>query len=73
MPIERNIPIPPAVQSGRRRKYPYAEMSIGDSVFIPHNKIPGPAYSSAMSYGLRNGKRFTGRQMDGGVRIWRVE
>lgn len=69
--IEKNIPIPTSdFGKGRPRIYPLGDMDVGDSFFTTsaRNKV-----ASAVSYyGLRNGKKFAVRTVDGGVRVWRV-
>lgn len=71
--IEKGVPLPP-----RKSKYPFAEMEPGDSFFAKpnegqslkqlHNSIMGCARLR-----LFPGKKFTSRQMDGGVRVWRID
>ena len=71
MQIEKDV-APPA-PSGPRAKYPYGRMEVGDSVYIKGATIPGREYAAAMQNGERNGKQFTGRKVEGGIRIWRIE
>ena len=72
--VESDIPIP---RSGMGRpKYPWPDMKVGDSFFVP-NRPDGsrPAVSSAASYQMgRSGKKatYSTRKEAGGVRIWRV-
>jgi len=83
--IEDDIPIPPG--SDRRsveRKYPLAELKVGQSFFLPLEegddlKRMGNRLSQArQGYQKRNeGVRFTQRmwEKDGevGIRVWRIE
>ena len=72
--IEKGVPVPDTVKT---RRYPFEEMEPGDSFFI-ETKDRGGARNSAMSCACRFGKdqnpkrTFCGRQVDGGVRVWRV-
>ena len=73
MNIEKSIPIPD-VTLGAPTKYPFTKMEVGDSSFFGGAPI-GPKckpYIAAKSRGYASGKKFTGRTVDGGVRIWRV-
>ena len=83
--IEDDIPVPPG--SDRRsveRKYPLAELKVGQSFFLPLEegddlKRMGNRLSQArQGYRKRNeGVRFTQRmwEKDGevGIRVWRIE
>ena len=74
MKIEKNIPCPEA-RMGRKPKYPFADMAVGDSVFFdnePAGSMSLPA-ASAHNHGMRLGKKFSSRKDGRGVRIWRVE
>ena len=72
MKIEKNIEAPKKT-AGRPAKYPFADMDVGDSVFIHGGHINGKEYVAASQTGLRKGWKFSGRSVDGGLRIWRVE
>lgn len=67
LPIDTGIPIP-ADRRGAR-KYPFAEMAIGDSFWAPDYTN---ARTSAGQYGRLHGMRFTGRKDGKGIRIWRT-
>ena len=71
MKVERDIA--PPVRKRRRSSYPFAGMEVGESVYIKGATIPGSEYAAAMRNGYRNGKRFTGAKVGGGIRIWRIE
>jgi hypothetical protein len=70
--LETNIPMPPKPGTGRKEKYPWAAMNVGDSFFAPG--VPG----ATMSQNIRGTKkRYPGtayayRTVDGGVRVWRT-
>ena len=68
MKIEKNIPMP---MSRSASNYGWGEFEVGDCTFVE-----GPAMKEKQSvyqYGTRNNKKFTCRQEEKGVRIWRIE
>jgi len=75
--IDKDIPIPTKMQLGRRSKYPFDIMDVGDSFFVPgrDGKSFGGTVTAArkrytdMSFEMRTVKE------DGvvGVRVWRTE
>lgn len=74
--IDKGIPIPNP-ESGRRRKYPFDKMEVGDSIFI---EMPeGRAFTGHSAYALakqeqtRTGRKFQANYVEGGFRIWRIE
>lgn len=73
MTIDKNIPLPPI---RRKNKYPWGNMNVGDSVFVPGKevRILRPTYST---WGSRHGKRFVGQNLEEngvkGIRVWRIE
>jgi hypothetical protein len=81
--VEKGIPVPEQAKSPGRRKGGLAEalrnMEVGDSVFIPCKDKDMRYRLKATSASGTNMKRekgftstFTTRQVEGGVRIWRV-
>lgn len=73
--IEKNVPIPDAMRFGKPRKYPFAEMDVGDSFFAPNVGIS--AMAGSITYASkRHGKKFATRFLTEngvkGVRVWRV-
>ena len=66
--IEKAVPVPPKKGGGRAPKYPYRDLEVGDSFFVPGIKTTG-----ASDAGKRLGLKFTQRRVDGGMRVWRVE
>jgi hypothetical protein len=48
MKIETDVPLP---ESSRARKYPFLEMSVGESVYFDGEEVNGRAYRAAMSTG----------------------
>jgi len=67
MKIDKNIPIP------NRSKYPFAEMEVGDSIFIDKTTTQSSVCQMAYTYGKKNNKKFTSRTEGNGVRIWRIK
>ena len=72
--IDKGVPMPPAFHY-LRRKYPLADMEVGDSFFTAGAKTN--FFGSYTSRHKKFGKKFTTRAVveDGvtGVRVWRVE
>ena len=75
MKIERGVLMPPAQQGGT--KYPFREMQVGDSLFIPLKDLGDHAARNlahaSRAYGKRHDMRFEGRIREDGYRLWRVE
>lgn len=68
--IETGVPLP---HKGRwRALYPWRDMIIGDSFFVP-GKTPKTMTGSAAHARKQLGFKFTLRSVDGGVRVWRIE
>lgn len=66
--IEKQISLP-----NNRQKYPFRELKVGESFFISHDNNALSARSNAYLYCHKNkGVRFTCRNVEGGVRIWRT-
>ena len=67
--VESGHPIPEN-RRGRRAKYPFRDMEIGDSFICPHERVR----LAAASHAKRNGVRFTVRKIAGGkFQCWRTE
>jgi len=68
--IEKGIPVP---ETPGRGLYPFADMDVGDSFFVGGEvSARSKAVSAASWFGKRNGLKFSCRNVDGGLRIWRV-
>jgi hypothetical protein len=78
--IEKGIPL--CRPSSKSNKYPFDQMEVGDSFFVPHAE----AKSARMAALTRNAgqykklpkyvtvqRHFVTRTVDGGMRIWRTE
>ena len=80
--IEKNIKRPQQYMGrGRKLKYPFHDMKVGDSFFIPVadqnniQKVGSIVRNAANMARMRNKTigRFSTRAVDGGVRVWRIE
>ena len=70
--IEKGQPIPTSAV-GKYRKHPFKYMEVGDSVFIEGgNTAKCNDYQAAKWTERKRGWKFTGRKVEGGIRIWRV-
>jgi hypothetical protein len=70
--IDKNIPLPENIKSS---VYPWEEMEVGDSFFVPGGKIS--TISVAANYrGKTTGEKYVCRYVsngtDSGVRVWRL-
>ena len=72
--IESDIPVPASYTNGRPASYPFRQMLVGQSIFIPASDVePHQAAKRAYAASRRTGYKFTCRKMPDGVRVWRVE
>ena len=77
--IEKGVPLP-VNRLVREPLYPFDDMSVGDSFFVPeentverfrlHGKL---AQHKGRSEAKKNGAVFTIRSVTGGVRVWRLQ
>jgi len=67
--VESSIPIP---KIRMRREYPYKEMEIGDSFYVPMAKMQVVCNNNYRTSKLL-GKKFIARREGDGVRVWRTE
>ena len=68
--IEKGVPAP---EARYRNKYPFGEMEVGDSFFVPGGEA-GKLSNSASVYARYHGRKlkFSARKVEGGARVWRV-
>lgn len=66
--IDKGIPLP---SIERRSKYPFAQMKVGDSFFVPGK---GDGARTAITYRQKKhpGERYTFRRKPNGIRVWRM-
>jgi len=80
MDVTKNVPIPERKGGRPKRKYPFDEMSVGDSLSFNDEETFQKARRAAQTYTRRYGALFTSRRgwQDGkftdiGGTMWRVE
>lgn len=71
--VEKKIEMPPLGIYGRRLKYPFHKMNVGDS-FLCGDSSQNAVRSAAAQYGYResNGAKFSVRKTPDGYRCWRI-
>lgn len=71
-----NVGTPPRSKSGRARKYPFDDMGVGDSFFVPYMRPSGLGGSIKLA-SQRLGYKFCTRSevSDGirGIRVYRIK
>lgn len=70
--IEKGIPVPQHVHANR--KYPFMDLSVGDSFFVKTTDLK-KAHAVACSARInskKSDKKFTAKQDSDGVRVWRI-
>ena len=75
--VENGIEVP-AKMTGNPLKYPWDKMDIGDSFHVEHGadhptNTQRRLSAAADGYGYRHNMKFITRQVEGGVRVWRIE
>ena len=70
--IEKGIPVAPLTGAGRKNKYPFDAMEVGDSFFIKDRTVKNFSRYCGV-HGKRLARKFVSRTVDGGVRVWRTE
>ena len=79
--IENNVEMPKkCANNGSAAKYPFREMEVGDSFFVPAesaesaHRVQINISSSSVQMSKREGagKKFATRKVEGGVRVWRT-
>ena len=68
--IAKNVPLPDA----NRAKYPFREMEVGDSFYVPGKRKYLSATAAAVGFAKVNAWcKFASRKEGDGGRIWRVK
>lgn len=85
--IEDGVPVPAASRfnpggarpgAGRKAKYPFAKLGVGQSFLVlldetrPKWTLRATLANSARQWGVRHGGKFVVRKVDDGFRVWRV-
>lgn len=77
--VDKNVSLPLDTRGpGRAPMYPWLDMEVGDSFFVPESiQLPNAVSRAAYIFGKRHGLKFTRRSVQEvgvkGVRIWRVK
>lgn len=69
-PIDKNIPLPP--HTGHICKYPFREMEVGDSFFLPREDVGKRGRPLFSKHGQQINIKLTVRKVKDGWRIWRT-
>ncbi len=73
--VDKGIPVKKVLPP--RTIYPFGEMEVGDSFFVPAGDAPiRKLYNAASQYGKRHGKgqkKFAVRSVPSGARVWRIK
>lgn len=72
IPIDKGIQMPEYVEYDTSRKYPFADMEVGDSFLVTSEKLIRVVHSRASQVGRKRGWKFIVRKVEGGSRVWRV-
>lgn len=69
--IESGVPLE---KSRTSKKYPFAQMAVGDSFFFDELPDVESAQSAGKGYAKRHNPdfRMTRRKVEGGYRLWRI-
>ena len=70
--IDADVPMPEPATSTRTSKYPWQLMDVNDSFLVPDGNVKS-LKTTAYAAGKRYGAKFRAKEVEGGVRIWRVE
>ena len=76
--VERIGTPPPPLTLRERRRYPWDDMDVGDSFFVPVRpgetelELQTSMGSNASHTGAKRGTKYRVIQETGGVRVWRV-
>jgi len=74
--IEKRIPMPEK-HKGRKLKYDFCKMEIGDSFFVPPEDIEKTIHAKQGSILVaarkHKPKKFITMEKNGGIRVWRVK
>lgn len=74
--VDKGVPLPnPRVRGGKLIKYPWDELQVGDSFFVPTGSVKNIQVmrSNCHQRSQRSKHRYIVREVTGGYRIWRTE
>ena len=70
--IDKDIPTP--CPFAERAKWPFRDMEVGDSFFVPKGTEANSATNAmANANHKQKPKKWTKRTLNGGIRIWRIQ
>lgn len=70
--IDKDIPTPPLFAD--HSKWPFRQMEVGDSFFVPTGSDAHSAASAMSNANYKyKPKKWTKRTLNGGIRIWRIQ
>jgi len=73
-PIDENVPLITTTKASQKyARYPFEQMEVGDSFFVPDDKDERAAAEHAHNYAKMRSCKFSTRKVPGGRRIWRVK
>ena len=67
--IQKNVQL---TNKTRAYIYPYRDMEVGDSFFVPNGKMGTVNAANYRAY-KRLGWKFSARKVEGGIRVWRTQ
>jgi hypothetical protein len=72
--IEPGVPLPGKCEGRRLRSFPWLEMKVGDSFFVPREQhgMARNAHAAGQRYGLKFATRAVTEAGKRGTRIWRL-
>lgn len=79
--IEKGIPIPNSYRKGAPNKYPFSQMEVGDSFFVPYKdhddyvRLTKTIHSAFVYYKKTLEHKHAMRKIvqENGIRVWRTE
>lgn len=71
-PVESGIELPGPDNAGRRGRYPWRALQVGDSFLFRKGVARRTAASMASRMGQRLGVVYATRSMNTGIRCWRI-
>lgn len=76
--VENDIPVTPLDPTKKRILYPFKDLDIGQSFFVPfdghhEDEVRNRVGSAAYKAGKRLGRKFTVRLAGDGFRCWRLD
>lgn len=72
---EKKVPTPKSVKRmeiGEKKKI-LNSLDVGDSFFMPNESTYGTKYKNLFGVAKQMGIKITGRSIEGGLRVWRLE